>query len=175
MRASEYLKKAYSRVVIPEADGSFRSEILEFPGCIATGDTAAEALSALEDVAESWVESVLARGQALPEPLEDNDFSGKLVLRLSKSVHQKAAKAARADGVSLNTFISNCVAECLGARRVAAQHHYVTNFTQQNNLLIHGLQTFASTTLSSVTTGNSRPLTSITGSQAGNPWKQSHA
>jgi predicted RNase H-like HicB family nuclease len=34
----------YGRVVVPESDGTFRAEIIEFPGCIAVGDTAGEAL-----------------------------------------------------------------------------------------------------------------------------------
>jgi predicted HicB family RNase H-like nuclease len=116
MTPAEYLKRPYSRVVVPESDGTFRGEILEFPGCIAAGDTAQETLAKLEDVADSWLQSMLARGQQIPEPIEANNYSGKLVLRLSKSVHQKAAVAARLDGVSLNYFIANCVAEHVGAR-----------------------------------------------------------
>jgi antitoxin HicB len=121
MTPAEYLKRPYSRVVVPESDGTFRGEILEFPGCIASGDTAQETLAKLEDVAESWLQSMLDRGQQIPDPLEANNYSGKLVLRLSKSVHQKAAIAARLDGVSLNYFIANCVAECIGARSRPAQ------------------------------------------------------
>lgn len=37
-----------------------RGEILEFPGCISTGDTPTEALSALEAVAQSWLEVALS-------------------------------------------------------------------------------------------------------------------
>ena len=67
----EYLKRPYGRVVVPEPDGTFRAEIMEFPGCIATGDTAAEALASLENVAESWLEATIARGQHVPEPIEN--------------------------------------------------------------------------------------------------------
>jgi len=115
MTPAEYLKQPYSRLVVPESDGTFRGEILEFPGCIAAGDTASETLSKLEDVAESWVQSMLDRGQHIPEPLEVNNYSGKMVLRLSKSLHRKAAIVARMDGVSLNSFIANCVSERVGA------------------------------------------------------------
>jgi predicted RNase H-like HicB family nuclease len=136
MTPVEYLKRPYSRLVVPEADGTYRSEILEFPGCLATGETAADALANLEDVAASWLESVLARGQVVPAPFEENEYSGKLVLRLAKSVHQNAAVAARQDCVSLNTFIANCVAEHLGARK--APVHLTTHFSQQNNVLFLG-------------------------------------
>jgi antitoxin HicB len=116
MTPAEYLKRPYSHVVVPESDGTFRGEILEFPGCIAAGDTAQETLAKLEDVAASWLQSMIARGQQIPEPLEASNYSGKTVLRLSKSLHQKAAMVARMDGVSLNSFIANCVAERVGAR-----------------------------------------------------------
>jgi antitoxin HicB len=117
-----YLKRPYSRLVVPETDGSFRAEILEFPGCIATADTAAEALSLLEDVAASWLEATLAKGQPVPEPMEETEFSGKLVLRLPKSLHRKAAQAAKRDGVSLNQLIVSSLAEHIGERSVVSAH-----------------------------------------------------
>lgn len=115
---SEILRKPYGRVIVPETDGSFRAEIVEFPGCIATADTAAQALVVLEEVAESWLESMIANGNPIPEPMETLEFSGKLVLRLPKSLHARAAYAAKRDEVSLNQFIVSCVSEHIGARSV---------------------------------------------------------
>jgi antitoxin HicB len=111
-----YLKQPYTRMVVPDSDGTYRAEILEFPGCIATGDTAAEALATLEEVAEDWLVLALERGQPIPEPLENTDYSGRLVLRLPKSLHKKAAIAAELDGVSLNQLIVASVAEYVGER-----------------------------------------------------------
>ncbi|MBV8565277.1 MAG: toxin-antitoxin system HicB family antitoxin [Methylobacteriaceae bacterium] len=114
MEPAEYLKRPYGRTVVPERDGTFRAEIIEFPGCIATGDTASEALANLDRVAESWLEATLARGQHIPEPVENSPFSGKLVLRMPKSLHRKAAHIAAREGVSLNQFIVTSVAEQVG-------------------------------------------------------------
>lgn len=119
--AAAYLKRPYARIVIPEDDKTFRGEILEFPGCIAVGNTAAEAFATLEEVAESWIETALAQGQKIPEPLEGNEFSGKLVLRLPRSLHKKAARAAQRDGVSLNQFMVSSLAEQIGERSVTAR------------------------------------------------------
>jgi predicted RNase H-like HicB family nuclease len=113
---SEYLAKPYGRNVVPEPDGTYRAEIIEFPGCIAAGDTAAEALARLEDVALSWLEAALEKKQRIPEPIESSAFSGKLVLRLAKSLHKQAAYAAARDGVSLNYFIASCLAQQVGPR-----------------------------------------------------------
>lgn len=135
--ASEILKKPYARVLVPEEDGSFRAEIMEFPGCIAVGDTAAEALSTLEEVAESWLEAVFEKGQPVPEPAEIVEYSGKVALRLPKSLHQRAAMVAKADGVSLNQFIVSSLASCVGAVRATravapqAQNFFVINGNQQ--------------------------------------------
>jgi len=70
MQPAEYLKRPYGRVVVPESDGSFRAEIMEFPGCIAVGDTASEALANLERVAHSWLQATIAKGLRVPEPIE---------------------------------------------------------------------------------------------------------
>ena len=114
--ASDYLKKPYTRQLVPEDDGSYRGEILEFPGCYAEGDTAAEALASLEAAAESWLEAAIEMRASIHPPMEEYEFSGKLVLRLPKSLHRKAAMAAHRDGVSLNQFIVASVAEHSGVR-----------------------------------------------------------
>ena len=111
---ASYLKLPYGRVVVPDDDGTFRAEIVEFPGCIATGDSAAEALTNLENVAESWLQSILARGQKVPEPMDAGGFSGKLVVRLPRSLHRRAAYMAARDGVSLNQFIVSSIAQGVG-------------------------------------------------------------
>lgn len=114
--AVQYLKRPYGRLVTPEDDGTFRAEIPEFPGCLATGDTALDALVALEDVALCWLEAAHSAGLSIPEPMGNVEYSGRLVARLPKSLHKKAAIAAERDGVSLNTFIVNSIAEQVGSR-----------------------------------------------------------
>ena len=121
MSPAEYLKRPYGRFVIPDSDGTFRAEIIEFPGCIAVGDTSTEALASLEDVAASWLEATLAKGQKVPEPVENVAFSGKILVRLPKSLHKKASYHAAREGVSLNQFIVSSIAEQVGGRAVA-QH-----------------------------------------------------
>jgi antitoxin HicB len=116
LKPAEYLQRPYGRVVIPEGDGSFRAEIIEFPGCIAIGSTAAEALANLEEVAATWLEVTIAKGQRVPDPIDNVAFSGKLVVRLPKSLHKKAANMAARDGVSLNQFIVSSIAEQVGDR-----------------------------------------------------------
>lgn len=63
------LRKPYTRALIPdEESGTVTARILEFPGCIAQGATAPEALERLEAAAESWIEAALEMGQEIPAP-----------------------------------------------------------------------------------------------------------
>jgi predicted RNase H-like HicB family nuclease len=114
---AEYLKKPYGRLLIPEDEGGYHAEIIEFPGCFADGETAGEAAANLEEAASSWLAAVIAKGQAIPEPMEELDYSGKLVVRLPKSLHKHAALAANREGVSLNQFIVSSIAEQVGGYR----------------------------------------------------------
>jgi predicted HicB family RNase H-like nuclease len=120
MTTSEILRRPYARVLIPEADGRFSAEIMEFPGCVAFGDDASGALTALEEVAVDWLDAVVEQGQDVPPPFADTDFSGKLILRMPKGLHRRAALCAQNEGVSLNAFISASLAEAVGQRSVAA-------------------------------------------------------
>jgi predicted RNase H-like HicB family nuclease len=123
--ASERLSMSYARVLIPEAGGGYRAEILEFPGCIALGDDPAEAFSALEEAAEDWLEAAAEMGTPIPPPFEETDFSGKLGLRLPKSLHRKASLAAERDGVSLNQLIVASVAEYIGQNSAQMQQRQI--------------------------------------------------
>jgi antitoxin HicB len=74
MKPADYLKQPYGRVVIRETDGTYRAEIIEFPGCIAVGDTAGEALANLERVADSWLQATIAKWLRVPEPIESTEY-----------------------------------------------------------------------------------------------------
>lgn len=115
-RARSLLQRPYSRLVTPEDDGSFFAHIREFEGCVAIGSSARLALESLEDVACSWIEGMLASGQKIPDPIVLSDFSGKFVVRLPKSLHKQAVEQASRDGVSLNMFVTSCIAQHVGCR-----------------------------------------------------------
>ena len=112
----EYLKEPYSRVLIPDDEsGTYTAVILEFPGCIAQGDTPQEAYEHLEDAAKDWIEAALDLKQEIPSPSQSLSFGGKILLRLPKSLHRQLALIAEREGVSLNQFIVSALAEKVGA------------------------------------------------------------
>lgn len=112
---AEILKRPYHRVIVPEEDGSFSALISEFSGCLAIGDSVAETYATLEEVAEGWLLAAIANSRPIPDPIEEPEYSGKLALRLPKSLHETAANAAERDDVSLNQYIVAAVAIYTGA------------------------------------------------------------
>ena len=126
MSAEDYLQQPYARILIPEEDGRFSAELLEFPGCYAEGDTADEAYTNLEKAAKSWIALTLDERQDIPPPSANYDYSGKVMLRLPKSLHRMAARKAERDGVSLNQCLVTAVAAWVGADDLARQ--FVTKF-----------------------------------------------
>jgi len=118
----EYLKLPYSRILTPDEEtGTYAAEIREFSGCVAQGDTPEEAYRNLEAAAESWIEVALDMGQEIPEPSSDGGYSGRIALRLPKTLHQIAARMAERDGTSLNQFLVAAIAERVGAGKLYAQ------------------------------------------------------
>lgn len=66
-----YLRKPYSVIVEPVNDESgeyYAAKVLEFDGCIATGETPQEARTAVCEVLEGFIESMLEDGEEVPEP-----------------------------------------------------------------------------------------------------------
>ena len=53
---------------------------------------------------EGWIETKLENGFEVPKPLEENNYSGKFVLRIPKTLHKKLALAAEKEGVSFNQY-----------------------------------------------------------------------
>jgi len=111
----DILKRPYARILIPEEDGSYSAQMLEFPGCYGQGDTAEEAVGDLEKAAEAWLDVAIEQQREIPEPLAAYGFSGKINLRLPRSLHRQAASFAQQDDVSLNQFFTSAIAARVGA------------------------------------------------------------
>jgi antitoxin HicB len=119
MKASDYLKREYARKFVPDEGGMFSATIDEFPGVFAIGSTPAEAYDNLEAAAEAWIEAELAAGRDIPAPTQAPNYSGKIALRVPRSLHQRAAEAAERDDVSLNQWLVYAISEHLGMKQIS--------------------------------------------------------
>lgn len=110
MKNYNYYKKLdYTLRLKENSDSGYFAEIEELPGCITEGDTKEETLAMIEDAKEAWLKTALKKKLKIPEPTKD-EFSGKLNIRLPKSLHRSLTYRAKQEGVSLNTLISNNLA-----------------------------------------------------------------
>ncbi|MDP1614921.1 MAG: toxin-antitoxin system HicB family antitoxin [Methylococcales bacterium] len=100
--------------------GGYLAEALDLNGCMADGETIEEAVHNLEDAINSWVETAQELGRPVPTPSDDQQFSGKWVVRTPKSIHHRLVEMAKREGVSLNTLMVSILAEGVG--RKSAYH-----------------------------------------------------
>lgn len=114
-RPEDYLRLPYARILIPEENGEFSAEVLEFPGCYAQGTSPDEAFRNLESAAAAWIKTCLDLDQEIPPPSANQGYGGRVALRLPRSLHRLAAHKAERDGVSLNQCLVTAVAAWVGA------------------------------------------------------------
>ena len=137
--AQDIVRRGYVRRLLPDETGGYVASILEFPGCIAEGDTAEEALANLDKAAIAWVEAALESGYPIREPFDFGGHSGKIALRMPRMLHKQAAELAELEGCSLNQLLVTAIsyyvsgktllssmAAPLGSFRI--DHLYITNF-----------------------------------------------
>ena len=102
------------RVYRDDADEGpyWAAEVIELKGCAGDGATADEAIASAKEHMASWLASAVSRGLEIPEPgRTKSGFSGKFVLRTTKSLHADLARRAEREGVSMNTWCVTVLAQ----------------------------------------------------------------
>jgi antitoxin HicB len=107
---SYYLSLNYPMEIV-EDDGRFVVSIPDLPGCVSYADTPEEALANLKATKQLWLKGALESGQTIIEPSVVEDFSGKFVLRIPRSLHHALDREARKQGVSLNMYVAHLLSE----------------------------------------------------------------
>ena len=105
MKVKDYMKLPYTRLVQEMNDESghyFYGRILELDGCQTTADTLTELYNDLNDIMESYLEIKIENDLPIPIPETVDKYSGKFLVRLPKSLHQRLVIEANKEGVSLN-------------------------------------------------------------------------
>lgn len=105
-----YLGLPYTIELIPEPEGGWFVGVKELAGCISQGDTPQEAI----DVMQAWVEVSLESGDLISEPRPLEDYSGKFVVRVPRSLHQDLVEKAQQEGTSLNRYVNVSLARSVG-------------------------------------------------------------
>lgn len=106
-----------------ERDNGFVALAPDLPGCSAFGDTKAKALKELEHAIDAWIETATLAHEPVPEPSplpKPTSYSGKTLVRMPSSLHERLAKDAAVEGVSLNHHIVVILAKAVGSGGHAA-------------------------------------------------------
>lgn len=89
-----------------EGEVCFEARVRELPDVVEYADSAEEAYALAVDTIGTTFEVLAEKGQVMPVPhAPADDFSGRVTLRLPRSLHRALAEAADHEGVSLNQHL----------------------------------------------------------------------
>jgi predicted HicB family RNase H-like nuclease len=96
----------------------FVGRVAELQDVIAYEESYEEAHTILLDAISSLKEIADEQNRTFPVPFETEDeYSGRVTLRFTKTLHKSASLMAEREGVSLNQFLNTVVAEAVGERK----------------------------------------------------------
>jgi predicted RNase H-like HicB family nuclease len=101
-------KRYPAQVFFSEEDEGFIAVATDLPGCSAFGSTQEEAVAELQDAVAAWQIAAGKAGNPIPEPSKpqlDDLPSGRILLRLPRSLHAQLIEGAKQDNVSLNQHL----------------------------------------------------------------------
>ena len=91
-----------------DGDSHFEARVKELPDVREYGASAGEAYELAIDTIETAAAMFAEEGRPFPSPaVVQDDFSGRVTLRLSKGLHRALAYSAGDEGVSLNQHLVN--------------------------------------------------------------------
>lgn len=146
MQDIEYYKKCNYKMIFyydPE-DKIYIVQFPELPGCIAHGETAEEALKNAYAVKDEWLKSALKDKWIIPEPSLPLETTGRITLRMPKSIHQRIIERAEEEDISQNQLILTYIAE--GLERANLKNS-VAEILQKQTEIVESLNKYQATTI----------------------------
>lgn len=142
-----YMQLPYKVDIIPEPDNSGYTAIIPtLPGCMTSADTIEELWEMLEEAKGLWFEVALDDNDYIPEPSpsEEEEYSGKFVIRIPKSLHRQLAIRAEREETSLNQLVVMVLADGMG--RWSVSKSQIKEYTK----FLRDYTTYAQFNLSSI-------------------------
>jgi antitoxin HicB len=116
----EAREAAYPIVLASSSNGDgpgWTATVEELPGCEARGETPELAAAAVQEAVERWIDEAKAAGREIPPPGAAAAHSGKLLVRMPRSLHAELVRASEREGTSLNAYIVAALASSVAWRR----------------------------------------------------------
>jgi predicted RNase H-like HicB family nuclease len=116
-----YLSLKYPITLYPDPDPEigYVVEIKDLPGCMTQGETVDQAMSNIEEARELWIEAVYEQGNDIPLPSTEHHYSGRVLLRMPRSLHQQLVENAEQEEVSFNQYVVSLLSERNAFRDIA--------------------------------------------------------
>ncbi|QSA97581.1 toxin-antitoxin system HicB family antitoxin [Methylococcus sp. EFPC2] len=102
-----------------EFDGQvlYEAKVRELPDIAEYAETHEEAYDLAVDAITTTAEALAAQGREMPVPYQpEEDYSGRITLRLPKSLHRRLAEKATEEAVSLNQYMLSVLAQNSGVQ-----------------------------------------------------------
>jgi predicted RNase H-like HicB family nuclease len=116
----QYLDLPYHVSVVRDENergkAGWAASVEELPACTASGASPEEAVHRVRKAMEAWISAAIDRNEEIPEPRSGSTASGRLLVRMPKTLHGQLARAAEHEGVSLNQFITSSLASSVAWR-----------------------------------------------------------
>lgn len=95
----------------------FEARVRELPDVVDFGETWEEAYGLAVDSIETVAEMMAEQNRSMPEPAAiEDEYSGRVTLRIPKSLHRRLAEQAEFENISLNQYLVTLLAHSCGTR-----------------------------------------------------------
>ncbi|PKM86131.1 MAG: hypothetical protein CVU87_13055, partial [Firmicutes bacterium HGW-Firmicutes-12] len=68
--------------------------------CVGSGNSIDEAIEDAMIAKEEWIKAACEHNVTIPEPASNDDYNGRVTLRIPKSLHRRVVETARNEGIS---------------------------------------------------------------------------
>lgn len=111
-----------TRKVTEDGETFFKATVVELPHLATYESTLQEAYEVLIEDIEVLHETAVRMGHAFPQPMVEpvQEHSGRLTLRIPRSLHRKLDEISTFEGVSLNSCVTTLLAEGVTAANLVA-------------------------------------------------------
>lgn len=109
--------------IVRDGETVFKATVAELPNLATYEDTAEEAYSSIVEDISALHEMATKHGHAFPEPLQERhiEATGRVTLRLPRTLHQRLTEQSIEEDVSLNTYIISLLSEAGTANAISSK------------------------------------------------------
>ncbi len=103
------------RLGVFDGDACYEARVRELPDIVEYADSAQEAYLLALDAVSTTFQIMADHGRAVPQPIDtESDYSGRVTLRLPRTLHRGLANRAEDEKVSLNQLLVGVLAAFRG-------------------------------------------------------------